>query len=91
MKVQWDSAKASTNLAKHGVTFEEAVTALCDPLAATIPDPDHSVEEQRYLTVGYSAAGRLLVVSHTDSGTIVRVISARTATATERYRHEAAP
>lgn len=64
------------------------MTVFYDPLAATIADPDHSTGEHRYLTIGYSARGRLLIVAHTDRGTAVRIISARRATAGERKRHE---
>jgi len=84
----WDPTKAATNLRKHGVTFEEAVTVFYDPLAATFPDPDHSEEEERLITVGYSARGRLLVVCHAERREGVRLISARRATAGERKRHE---
>jgi hypothetical protein len=84
----WDPPKAATNLRKHGVIFEEAVTVFYDPLAATFPDPDHSEEEERLITVGYSARGRLLVVCHAERREGVRLISARRATAGERKRHE---
>jgi hypothetical protein len=68
--------------------FNEAETTFHDPLAATFDDPDHSHAERRLLTVGYSSAGRLLVVSHTEIGAIIRIINARPATAHERKRHE---
>jgi uncharacterized protein len=84
----WDPTKAAANLRKHGVTFEEAVTVFYDPLAATFPDPDHSEEEERLITVGYSARGGLLVVCHAERREGVRRISARRATAGERKRHE---
>lgn len=90
MRFEWDSAKAAANLRKHGVSFDEAVTVFFDPLAASFPDPDHSVGEFREITVGFSAASRLLVVCHTDRvGITVRLISARPATRAERKRHEA--
>lgn len=89
MQFEWDRSKARRNLQKHRISFDEAVTVFYDPLAATMEDLDHSVSERRYLTIGYSARGRLLVVAHTDRGTAVRIISARPATAEERKRHEA--
>lgn len=88
MQFEWDREKARRNLLKHRVSFDEAVTIFYDPLAATIDDPDHSIDEQRYLTIGHSARGRLLIVGHVDRGTAVRIISARRATAGERKRHE---
>ena len=66
MNIEWDPRKAESNLRKHGVSFEEAATALSDPLAATGTDPDHSIIEYRYVTFGVSSKGRLLVVSHTE-------------------------
>ncbi len=89
MRFEWDRKKAGQNVTKHGVSFDEAFTVFYDPLAATVGDPDHSVEEERLITIGYSARGRLLVVSHTEREGVVRVISARRATAGERKRHEA--
>ncbi|MEA1911485.1 MAG: BrnT family toxin [Spirochaetota bacterium] len=68
MKLEWDYRKAKSNLRKHKVSFEEAATALSDPLAATGSDPDHSIDEFRYLTFGVSGSGRLLVVAHTERG-----------------------
>jgi uncharacterized DUF497 family protein len=88
MQFEWDTEKAKQNLRKHKVSFDEAVTVFYDPLSATFGDPDHSVGEQRFITVGYSAQGRLLAVSHTDRGKAVRLISARPATRDERKRHE---
>jgi len=88
MKFQWDLAKAEQNVRKHGVSFDEAVTVFYDPLAATFDDPDHSEVEHRYLTVGFSSQNRLLVVSHTDRGQTIRIISARPATSHERKKHE---
>jgi len=80
--------KEVRNLRKHGVSFMEASTVFGDPLAATIPDSKHSELEVRFITMGMSSGGRLLVVSHTDAGESVRIISARTATARERRRYE---
>lgn len=88
MQFEWDRKKAKKNLKKHKVSFEEAMTVFYDPLSATFDDPDHSVDEQRLITVGYSPHGCLLVVSHTERGKAIRIISARTATSHERRRHE---
>ena len=88
MRFEWDPEKARRNLKKHGVSFDEAVTAFYDPLSATFDDPDHSDKEQRYITIGFSSQGRLLVIGHTERGEIVRIISARRTTAHERKRHE---
>jgi uncharacterized DUF497 family protein len=90
VKFLWDPRKADANRAKHGTTFEEASTVFGDPLATTIPDPDHSHDEARSVTMGHSAAGVLLVVVHADSGDDVRVISARRATGREKKKYEAA-
>lgn len=88
MQFEWDPEKAKRNLRKHGVSFDEAVTVFYDPLSATFNDPDHSVGERRFITVGYSAHGKLLAVSHTARGKTIRIISARPATRHERKRHE---
>lgn len=88
MHFEWDGRKAAANLRKHRVAFDEAVTVFYDPLAATFGDPDHSQEESRLITVGYSSRGRLLVVCHVERGPATRLISARRATARERARHE---
>jgi uncharacterized DUF497 family protein len=90
MKVefQWDSNKAQINLEKHRVAFEEAITAFYDPLSITIPDPEHSEDEHRFLLLGLSNRNRLLVVSHTDRGDSIRIISARVATRHERKNYE---
>jgi len=80
--------KAKSNLWKHRVSFEEASTALMDPLSKTATDPNHSVEEQRFITFGMSARQRLLVVSYTERGKIIRLISARLATRSEREIYE---
>jgi hypothetical protein len=88
MRFEWDRAKAVSNSEKHGVSFEEAMTVFLDPLAATFADPDHSVRERQWVTIGYSPGGILLVVCHTDWGGAVRIISARRATPRERRRHE---
>ncbi|MEA3226784.1 MAG: BrnT family toxin [Planctomycetota bacterium] len=88
MQFEWNPEKAKLNLKKHKVSFEEAVTVFYDPLSATFDDVDHSVGEQRLITVGFSAQGRLLMVSHTERGRTLRIISARRATAHERKKHE---
>jgi hypothetical protein len=88
MNFEWDRRKAVSNARKHGVTFEEATTALRDPLSATARDPDHSVVESRFVTLGVSSDGRLLVVSHTERENSVRIISARLATKDERKIYE---
>ena len=88
MKIEWDPIKARDNLKKHRVSFEEAATALSDPMAATGPDPDHSIYEERYITFGVSEEGRLLVVSHTEENENIRIISARKASKGERELYE---
>ena len=88
MKIEWDPKKARFNLEKHGVSFEEAATALSDPMAATGADPDHSITEERYVTFGVSEKGRLVVVSHTEKDETIRIISARKASKGERELYE---
>ena len=88
MKIEWDPKKAKSNLKKHGVSFEEAATALNDPMAATGADPDHSITEDRYVTFGVSEKGRLVVVSHTEKDETIRIISARKASKGERELYE---
>lgn len=88
IRFEWDRDKAESNLRKHRISFDEAVTVFYDPLSATFGDPDHSAEEDRLITVGYSANGRLVVVCHTDRSGMIRIISARRASAQERKRHE---
>lgn len=88
---QWDPRKATTNLRKHGVGFPEASTVFLDPLAVTFPDPDHSVQEQRFLTFGMSARGRVLVVAHADTESEIRIISARRATRRETHGYAESP
>jgi uncharacterized DUF497 family protein len=84
VRFEWDPEKARRNVAKHGVSFEEAVTAFADPLSLTVFDPDHSDEEDRYLLLGVSSAARLLVIVHVDRGEAVRIVSARLATGLEQ-------
>lgn len=88
MRIGWDPRKARANLRKHRVSFEEASTALADPMAATGADPDHSITEDRFITFGVSETGRLLVIAHTDEGDTIRIISARKASKGERELYE---
>lgn len=88
MTFAWDEAKAAANLRKHGVDFREAATVFGDALSTTFSDVDHSVRERRFLTIGVSAAGRVLVVAHTEVGDTIRIISARPATVRERRFYE---
>jgi uncharacterized protein len=88
MQFAWDKKKATTNLARHGVSFEEAATVFGDPLSDTFDDPDHSAEERRFVIIGTSENGRMLVVAHTDEGEVVRLISAREPTRGEREFYE---
>ena len=87
VKFQWDAQKAATNQVKHAVSFDEASTVFGDPLAATIPDPEHSAHEERFVTTGHSASGRVIVVVHADRGDDIRIISARRATAGEKKKY----
>ena len=88
MQFEWDPVKAASNLRKHGVSFEEATTVFGDPLALSFEDPDHSCDELRSLTFGTSAQGRALVLSHTEVGDTIRLISARRMTAREQVDYE---
>ena len=88
MGVEWDPRKAETNRRKHGVSFGEATTAVEDPLSTTFPDPDHSLDETRFVTIGMSGAERILVVAHTDRRGSIRIISARVSTPRERRFYE---
>ena len=88
MHFQWDRAKAAENIAKHGVSFQEASTVFRDPLSQTGEDPDHSIGEQRFVTFGISTSGRLLVVAHTEDGDRIHIISARVALSGERKIYE---
>jgi uncharacterized DUF497 family protein len=87
MRFEWDPEKARRNLARHGVSFEEASTAFGDPLSIARYDPDHSEDEDRYLLLGSTYTGLLVVVSHTDRRQSVRIISARIATRRERRNY----
>ena len=88
MNFEWDPAKARKNRRKHRVAFEEAATVFGDPLALTYPDPDHSLLEQRFITVGMSSAGRVLIVAYAERRESIRIISARKATQHEREQYE---
>ena len=88
MTFEWDPGKAAQNRRKHRVSFHEAATVFGDPLTLTYQDPDHSVHEQRFITVGMSSAGQLLIVAHADSGDRIRIISARKTTRRERSHYE---
>ena len=88
MIFEWDAHKATANLKKHEVSFEDAATVFRDPLATTFPDPDHSVAEQREITIGHTMGKQLVFVSHCMRGDRVRIISARFATRTERKQYE---
>lgn len=88
LKFEWDPRKAVTNLSKHGVSFQEALTAFADPLAVIFDDEDHSIKEQREIIIGHSAKERLLVVCFTGQGESVRIFSAREATRRERKEYE---
>ena len=88
MRFEWDAAKAAENLAEHGVSFEEAATVFRDALSATGSDPDHSFDEERFVTFGISTGGRLLAIAHTDRDYTIRIISARPVTPSERKIYE---
>jgi uncharacterized DUF497 family protein len=88
LRFEWDEAKAGLNFEKHGVGFDEAVSIFGDPLTVEVPDPDHSSSEDRFIAIGYSRQGRLLVVVHSDHENVTRIISARGATRRERDAYE---
>jgi uncharacterized DUF497 family protein len=88
MEFEWDQDKAKRNLSKHKVDFDEAATVFGDSLSSTFPDPAHSIDEDRYITIGTSGRGRVLIVSHTDRQGRIRIISARKATPRERRSYE---
>ena len=88
VKFEYHSAKAAKNLRKHKISFDEAVTVFADPLRTTINDEDHSIEEQRFITLGQSTRGRILFIVYTESEMTVRLIGARSATANERNQYE---
>jgi len=86
--LEWDDDKAATNLKKHGVAFEEAASVFRDKFAKTVFDPNHSFDEARWITIGYSNFGRLLFVCHAERNESIRIISARRATKQETKKHE---
>jgi hypothetical protein len=88
VEFEWDPKKAEHNVKKHGITFEEASTVFGDALAATIPNPLHSADENRFVSIGHSSGNHLVVVAHVDRGEQVRIISARLATRRERKKYE---
>lgn len=88
MIFEWDPQKERLNRKKHSVSFDEASSVFEDPLSRTFDDPDHSIGEQRFIIVGHSNKNRLLFISHTDDEKIVRLISAREVTQSERKYHE---
>ena len=88
MTFEWDESKADSNLIKHSVSFDEAQTVFNDPLYVDFYDPDHSENEDRYLIIGESSRGRLLIVSYTERGNKNRLISARETTKSERRMYE---
>ena len=88
MKFEWDPQKAARNRLKHGVSFQEAASVLSDSISVTYHDPDHSIAEHRFVTVGTSQSGRVLMVAHTDRGDNIRIISARKTTRQERKHYE---
>ena len=88
MKFEWDPHKAASNQRKHGVSFQEAASVLGDPLSITYHDPDHSAIEHRFITVGMSQSGQVLMVAYTDRGDNIRIISARRTTRQERKHYE---
>jgi len=88
---EWSYPEAQENLRKHGVSFEEATTVFGDPLSRTVHNPDHSVEEDRYVTIGRSSTQRVLVIVHTERGERIRLISARLANRSETRQYEKRP
>jgi hypothetical protein len=88
LRFTWDAEKAAANLRKHTVDFHEATTVFGDPLSVSIPDVEHSVGEERWLLLGRSSIGRILVIAHTDRRNEIRIISARPATKDERGMYE---
>ncbi len=88
MTFEWDARKAAANFTKHAIAFEDAATVFLDPLATTFPDPDHSKEERREITIDYTMKGHLVFVSHCERRRRIRIISARRATRTEREQYE---
>lgn len=88
LQFEWDTKKAAVNDKKHRVTFSEAASVFGDPFSSSFPDPDHSIQEDRFLLIGRSQRGNILVVAHTERGDRIRIISARKATSKERKYYE---
>jgi uncharacterized DUF497 family protein len=88
MNFEWDTKKAAGNVKRHGVSFKEAAAVFGDPFAFTFNDPDHSLNERRFITIGFSEEGRLLIVAHADRDDAIRIISARETTRAERKLYE---
>jgi hypothetical protein len=88
VRFEWNARKAAANLRKHGVSFDEAASVFFDSLSATGDDPDHSLDERRFVTFGISSSGRLLVVAHVHHDDVIRIITARLATRPERKLYE---
>ncbi len=88
MEFEWDPNKAKLNLEKHGVSFPEATTVFDDDFSVAVPDSDHSFEEQRFIIVGSSHRGRLLIIAYTERGDRIRLITARELTSNERKAYE---
>jgi len=87
---EWDKHKEASNIKNHGVSFHEASTAFLDPLSMSFYDPDHSDDEERFITLGIAKTGKMLFISHTDRGMVTRIISAREATKKECEGYEKA-
>ncbi|MBM3262108.1 MAG: BrnT family toxin [candidate division Zixibacteria bacterium] len=90
MNFVWDAEKAENNFKKHQVSFEEATTVFSDPLSLTVPDPEHSIGEERYVDIGRSNNGRILIVVYSEREGNIRIISCRRATRRERRFYEEA-
>jgi uncharacterized DUF497 family protein len=88
VRFEWNARKAAANLRKHGVSFDEAASVFFDPLSATGDDPDHSLDEGRFVTFGMSSSGRLLVVAYAEHDDTIRIITARLAVRAERKLYE---
>ncbi|MBV9742456.1 MAG: BrnT family toxin [Acidobacteriia bacterium] len=88
MTFEWDARKAAANLKKHQISFQDAATVFFDPLAITFPDPDHSWEESREITIGSTMKGQVVFVSHCERDGHMRIISARRATRSEQQQYE---
>lgn len=88
LEFEWDENKATANYQKHGISFDEAKTVFNDPFSITIADPEHSLDEDRYIDIGLSARGRILVIVYTERKSKIRIISCRQATAREQSTYE---